>query len=277
MRTFATRASWVAAAGVVAAGLGTLLVGRQGDRSLRSQTVLTPPPAVSIAEPRVEAELTPFSTAPREARVFGANEVDARALIVTRDRTPAYPDSLRNKRQEGSVLARFVVGQNGRVDLSSFQAERSTDALFTDAVKTYLAQTRFAPAVIRGRAVAQLVRMPFTFNLTGLGSSVSYGMVSNVANADDDVVMFDGGNWVVSGGGTDFIQVKLNNADFQPAFLKGEYIEEMSGTGEYKTTRIIRDGVSETMMIMESKPSIKIKSLKDTLLQQYEYEIQRRK
>jgi TonB family protein len=265
----------MAAVGVTAAGLGTFLIVRPAERSVNPGE-FSPQAPISIVEPRIEAELTPFSTAPRETRVFGANEVDGRALIVTRDQLPAYPDSLRNKRQEGAVLARFVVGQNGRVDISSFHAERSTDALFTDAVKTYLAQTRFAPAVIRGRAVAQLVRMPFTFNLTGLGSSVSYGAVSNSANTGEGVMLHDavvslvGEDWVMS---SDFMKVTLGADEFQPAKLKGI----VDYDADYMVTRkVMLDGIT-TEVVVDKAAAMKIKASKDTLLQQYEYEIQRRK
>lgn len=50
--------------------------------------------------------------------------------------------------------------------MSSFEALKSTDPAFTDAVRTALPTMRFAPARKSGRAVKQLVQQPFTFSLT---------------------------------------------------------------------------------------------------------------
>ncbi len=79
---------------------------------------------------------------------------------------PRYPDSLRVARVEGEVLAQFVVDTSGVADMSTFKVLKSTHALFTEAVRGSLADMAFYPARVGGRAVKQLVQMPFNFSLT---------------------------------------------------------------------------------------------------------------
>ena len=93
-------------------------------------------------------------------------QVERQAVPLPGNRGPRYPDALRKGKVEGEVLAQFVVGPDGRVDISSFKVLRSTDPRFTEAVKGALEETRFAPAQVGGRAVRQLVQMPFQFKLT---------------------------------------------------------------------------------------------------------------
>ena len=77
-----------------------------------------------------------------------------------------YPDSLRKANVEGEVLAQFVVDENGIYEKGSFKELKSTNALFTSAVKNALPNMRFAPARVGGQAVKQLVQQPFTFSLS---------------------------------------------------------------------------------------------------------------
>lgn len=77
-----------------------------------------------------------------------------------------YPDELRAANIEGVVLAQFVVDQDGSVEPGTFKALRSTNALFTEAVKADLASMKFYPAEVKGVRVKQLVQQPFTFALS---------------------------------------------------------------------------------------------------------------
>lgn len=78
---------------------------------------------------------------------------------------PRYPASLRSAGVEGEVLAQFVVGTDGRVELESFKSIRASDPLFEAAVRDGLAAMRFAPAEVGGKPVRQLVQQPFVFQL----------------------------------------------------------------------------------------------------------------
>jgi TonB family protein len=79
---------------------------------------------------------------------------------------PQYPASLREARVEGGVLAQFVVDETGRVDMSTFKVLKSDHPEFADAVKQTVATTLFTPADLQGKAVKQLVQVPFQFSLS---------------------------------------------------------------------------------------------------------------
>ena len=80
---------------------------------------------------------------------------------------PRYPDMLRSAGGEGDVLAQFVVGTDGRVDMSTFKVLKTSHDLFTASVRASLAQMHWVPANVGGHAVKQLVQMPFEFRLGG--------------------------------------------------------------------------------------------------------------
>jgi TonB family protein len=64
------------------------------------------------------------------------------------------------------VLLQFVVDTTGRAAAGSTKVLRSTHDDFTKAVLLVLPSFRFNPAHVNDRPVAQLVQMPFHFNLT---------------------------------------------------------------------------------------------------------------
>ena len=76
-----------------------------------------------------------------------------------------YPDDLRQRGVCGEVLASFVVDTLGRAEMETFRVIKSTDPLFSDAVRRGVAQSRFKPARLRGRTVRQLVQQPFAFKI----------------------------------------------------------------------------------------------------------------
>lgn len=92
-------------------------------------------------------------------------QVDTPTLMVPGSKGPTYPPSLRAAKVEGAVLTQFVVTPNGTVDMSTFRVLRSDDPLFADAVRVAVADMRFTPALLGGRAVQQLVQQAFQFAL----------------------------------------------------------------------------------------------------------------
>ena len=80
--------------------------------------------------------------------------------------SPRYPDLLRKAGIEGEVLVQFVVRPDGRADVASFKVLKQSHDLFAAAVKNALPAARFNPALVGGRAVSQLVQMPYTFALS---------------------------------------------------------------------------------------------------------------
>ncbi|HET7456708.1 MAG TPA: TonB family protein [Gemmatimonadaceae bacterium] len=97
--------------------------------------------------------------------VFDGHTVEVPAALRAGSPVPRYPDALRASRVAGQVVVRFVVDTTGRVEPSSVQVTRSTDPLFTAAVRATLPSLRFTPARARGAKVRQLVELPFEFEV----------------------------------------------------------------------------------------------------------------
>jgi len=79
--------------------------------------------------------------------------------------SPRYPEMLQSAGQTGEVLAQFVVDTSGRAEMSTFKVLKTSNDLFTAAVKNVLPRYKFIPAETGGRKVKQLVQLPFTFNI----------------------------------------------------------------------------------------------------------------
>ncbi len=79
--------------------------------------------------------------------------------------TPAYPASLVRTRIGGQVVVEFTIDSTGTVDVGTLRVVRSTNALFTEAVRSVLPRLRFAPAHRGARAVGVTVRQPFLFRV----------------------------------------------------------------------------------------------------------------
>ncbi len=97
-------------------------------------------------------------------KTYDENTVE-RAVQVTRPSAPRYPDALKSVGVQGTVVMRFIVGTDGRVEGGSFEVVSSPNNLFSDAVKTALRNTRYRPAEANGHSVRQLVEQSFTFRL----------------------------------------------------------------------------------------------------------------
>lgn len=92
-------------------------------------------------------------------------QVEEPAQPTKESGAPRYPSILRTAGVEGEVLAQFVVGTDGRVEMESFKVVRTSHALFEQSVRDALASMRFTPAKVGGKAVRQLVQQPFVFQL----------------------------------------------------------------------------------------------------------------
>ena len=99
-------------------------------------------------------------------------EVEEPVKLVSKT-APVYPRQLREHGVCGEVLAHYVVDTLGRADMESFRIVRSSDSLFSKAVRDGVALFQFEPARIHGRRAAQLVRQPFTFTIiSGIGRTL---------------------------------------------------------------------------------------------------------
>ena len=92
-------------------------------------------------------------------------QVDTPALI-SRGAKVLYPPTLREAKIEGTVLVEVIVGVDGVPQMHSFRILRSDHRAFSEVVEEALSQSRFAPAKLRGRAVQQLVQIPYLFQVS---------------------------------------------------------------------------------------------------------------
>jgi protein TonB len=90
-------------------------------------------------------------------------QVEKPAEMASGSPTPKYPSVLESSGIAGEVQAQFVVKSDGKADLDTFKVLKSTNELFTQAVKNNLPRMRFNPAMIGGKPVNQLVQQSFQF------------------------------------------------------------------------------------------------------------------
>jgi len=100
--------------------------------------------------------------------VYSVLQVDQMVERFESSAAPVYPPELMRRGVEGQVDATYVVDTTGRVDTSTFQVLASGDSLFTQSVRTALADTRFRPAKRAGKAVRQLVAQRFRFKIANV-------------------------------------------------------------------------------------------------------------
>ena len=98
--------------------------------------------------------------------IHTAGNVDRIVAALPGNASPAYPARLSSAGVEGEVMVRFVVDTTGRVEAPSIEILAASHALFGDAVKQWLRQTRYSPAIAGGRPVRQLVQQRVGFTLT---------------------------------------------------------------------------------------------------------------
>jgi len=102
-------------------------------------------------------------TGPVTNQTYFEFQVEKPAEMLSDSPKPKYPSVLESSGIAGEVQAQFVVGMNGKADMDSFKVLKSTNELFTQAVKNVLPRMRFSPAMIGGKAVNQLVQQSFQF------------------------------------------------------------------------------------------------------------------
>lgn len=97
-------------------------------------------------------------------KAYDEDQVE-RAVQVSRQPTPRYPEALKSVGVEGVVSIRFIVGADGKVEPGSISVIDSPHKLFAEAVRASLLNSRYRPAEVGGRSVRQLVEQSFTFRL----------------------------------------------------------------------------------------------------------------
>lgn len=105
-------------------------------------------------------------TGPVSDQTYFEFQVEKPAAQASSSAQPSYPETLRSAGIEGEVDAQFVVDTSGRGEPGSLKITKSTNELFTAAVKSAFPRMRFYAAEIGGHKVKQLVQQPFTFTIT---------------------------------------------------------------------------------------------------------------
>jgi periplasmic protein TonB len=102
-------------------------------------------------------------TGPVTNQTYFEFQVEKPAEMLSDSPKPKYPSVLESSGIAGEVQAQFVVRSDGKADNDSFKVLKSTNELFTQAVKNVLPRMRFSPAMIGGKPVNQLVQQSFQF------------------------------------------------------------------------------------------------------------------
>jgi periplasmic protein TonB len=102
-------------------------------------------------------------TGPVTNQTYFEFQVEKPAEMLQDSPKPKYPSVLESSGIAGEVQAQFVVSSSGKADLESFKVLKSTNELFTQAVKSVLPRMKFSPAMIGGKPVNQLVQQSFQF------------------------------------------------------------------------------------------------------------------
>jgi len=92
-------------------------------------------------------------------------QVEKPVVQVPGTASPRYPEVLRSSGVEGEVSAQFVVNEEGRADASTLKILKSSNDLFSSAVRNALPNMRFYAAEVGGKKVKQLVQQTFQFRL----------------------------------------------------------------------------------------------------------------
>ncbi|MFL5576613.1 MAG: energy transducer TonB [Gemmatimonadaceae bacterium] len=89
--------------------------------------------------------------------------VEMPAVALSSNPRPEYPESLRLAQVEGDVQLQFLVDTTGAPDVRSARVLRSSNDLFTAAVRSVLPRLRFLPAESGGNKVAVIAEQTFSF------------------------------------------------------------------------------------------------------------------
>lgn len=110
---------------------------------------------------------------PAEGGTFVAAVVDRKAELsnrrdLARIMERLYPPRLRDRGIGGRVVVQFVVGENGRVDMSTVQVMSAEHEELVEATRRALGEFRFTPARMGDRSVRMLTQMPIVWQVEGL-------------------------------------------------------------------------------------------------------------
>ena len=115
-------------------------------------------------KPKKPVTATELADMVASLKVYTPDQVDVPARSDSMSRPqPLYPEPLLFTGVTGQVLAEFVVDTLGHIEMDTFGVIASTNPKFTQAVQRALPDWAYAPAMLGGKRVRQLVQQPFTF------------------------------------------------------------------------------------------------------------------
>jgi len=104
------------------------------------------------------------------ATVYTAEQVDRPVVVDSQVPVEAYyPDSLKQSKLSGVAVVEFVVDTEGRVETETINVVLASHPGFARAAREAVFSARFIPALLRGRAVRQIVQLPIQFQSTAAG------------------------------------------------------------------------------------------------------------
>ena len=115
-------------------------------------------------KPKKPVTATQLAEMVESLKIYTSEQVDVQARGDSLSRPqPSYPEALLFTGVPGHVLAEFVVDTLGHIELDTFGVILSTHQQFTMAVQRVLSDWVYAPAMLNGKRVRQLVQQPFNF------------------------------------------------------------------------------------------------------------------
>lgn len=128
------------------------------------RTLLDLPPSARFVPGGIGTISEPVTALPAGVP-YSADQVAFPASVADHSPVPRFPSAMRGIGLEGFARFRFVVDTAGRVELNSIEAISASHEAFAYAVRSTLPRMRFRPGRVDGRAVRQLVELPFAFRI----------------------------------------------------------------------------------------------------------------
>lgn len=118
----------------------------------------------SHVEEATPAVAQPAVVVPDAPPVAKAEPAKTMARLMPGCRLPQYPKRSEEKGEEGTVVFRFLVGSDGRVQSAQLVRSSGFERL-DNAAKDAFMQCKFTPGTIDGQAQSTWVKQPFTWRL----------------------------------------------------------------------------------------------------------------
>lgn len=104
-------------------------------------------------------------TAARAGPIFHNDSIDVPALYLAGNPGPRYPPDVRERGEQGEVVAEFVVNIAGCMQSGSFRVVSATRPEFVPPVRAALRRSRYEPGRNAGERVAARVQQAFRFTI----------------------------------------------------------------------------------------------------------------